>query len=419
MIGAIIILSIACLGLMIAAGALYARSEKTQTQLIEAYSKIPELRERAAREEVRADAAEKMLKQMQQEQARIDAATTRRQQEDAQQAETRFRLLANELLSAHTEQLRLRNETGLNQLLTPLKDDIERFRRQVTDFYGKEAAERFSLQEKIKELIEANRSIGLEARELSNALRGNSKIQGDWGEMVLERILEDSGLREGEEYEIQKQRDDAGRVLKDDTGHQLRPDVVVKYPGGRVMVIDSKVSLKAFVEYVNSTGDSERERFGKLHLTSMLKHITELAEKKYQDYVGRQRLDFVMMFVPNENAYSTAMMLDPGLWQRAYEKRVLMVSPTQLVASLKIVYQLWTQDRQTRNAIEIAERSGAMYDKFVGFVSDMEKIERSLQTTNAAYESAMKKLRDGTGSLIVRAEKLRELGVKASKRLPG
>ena len=184
------------------------------------------------------------------------------------------------------------------------------------------------------------------------------------------------------------------------------------------MVIDSKVSLTAFVDYVNADTQEDRERYGKLHLTSVMKHISELSEKKYQDYVGKEKLDFVMMFVPNEGAYSAALTLDPGLWQKAYDKRVLIVSPTQLVASLKIVAQLWRHDRQTRNAIDIAERSGAMYDKFVGFVQDMEKIEKSINATQTAYTSAMKKLRDGTGSLITRAEKLRELGVKASKRLP-
>ena len=334
------------------------------------------------------------------------------------QTENRFRVLANEILKNQATEMQTRNAADIGHLLNPLKDDIERFRRDVTNFYSKESAERFSLQEKIKDLIEANQTIGKEARELSTALRGNSKIQGDWGELILEQILENSGLRKGEEFEVQMQRDEKGNALQDESGHGLRPDVVVRYPGDKVMVIDSKVSLTAFVDYVNADTQEDRDRYGKLHLASVMKHISELSEKKYQDYVGKEKLDFVMMFVPNEGAYSAALTLDPGLWQKAYDKRVLIVSPTQLVASLKIVAQLWRHDRQTRNAIDIAERSGAMYDKFVGFVQDMEKIEKSINATQTAYTSAMKKLRDGTGSLITRAEKLRELGVKASKRLP-
>ena len=334
------------------------------------------------------------------------------------QTENRFRVLANEILKNQATEMQTRNAADIGHLLNPLKDDIERFRRDVTNFYSKESAERFSLQEKIKDLIEANQTIGKEARELSTALRGNSKIQGDWGELILEQILENSGLRKGEEFEVQMQRDEEGNALQDESGHGLRPDVVVRYPGDKVMVIDSKVSLTAFVDYINADTQEDRDRYGKLHLASVMKHISELSEKKYQDYVGKEKLDFVMMFVPNEGAYSAALTLDPGLWQKAYDKRVLIVSPTQLVASLKIVAQLWRHDRQTRNAIDIAERSGAMYDKFVGFVQDMEKIEKSINATQTAYTSAMKKLRDGTGSLITRAEKLRELGVKASKRLP-
>ena len=288
----------------------------------------------------------------------------------------------------------------------------------VTDFYSKEAAERFSLSERIKELIEANNNIGKEARELSTALRGNSKTQGDWGEMVLETILENSGLRKGEEFLVQEQSDEFGKAMRNESGQGLRPDVIVRYPGGKVMIIDSKVSLTAFVEYVNSESPEDQQRLAKAHLTSMIKHVNELSLKSYQDYVGKDRLDFVMMFVPNESAYSTAMRLDSSLWQKAYDKRVLIVSPTQLVASLKIVMQLWRHDRQTRNAIDIAERSGAMYDKFVGFISDMERIDKAIGSTRSAYDSAMRKLRDGTGSLISRAEKLRELGIKTAKRLP-
>ena len=234
---------------------------------------------------------------------------------------------------------------------------------------------------------------------------------------MLETILENSGLRRGSEFTIQQTTDSSGSTLRDEQGRGLRPDVVVHYPDGRAIIIDSKVSLTAFVDYVNTDDPQRRDHFGRLHLASVVKHINELADKNYQDHVGTRRLDFVMMFIPNESAYAAAMTLDPTLWTKAYDKRVLIVSPTQLVGSLRLINQLWSHDRQTRNAIEIAEKSGQMYDKFCGFVADMERIDKALTTTRAAYDSAIAKLRTGRGNLITRAETLRTLGVKASKRL--
>lgn len=339
------------------------------------------------------------------------------QEQLLKQTESEFRNLAQEIMQKQTETLNSQNEQKIGQLLNPLKENIEQFRRDVNQCYSNEARERFSLQERIKELVEANNNIGKEAKELASALRGNSKKQGDWGELVLESILENSGLRNGYEFTIQQTQDETGRTLRDDEGRGLRPDVVVHYPGGKDMVIDSKVSLTAFVDYVNAETPDEQERLGKLHLASVMKHINELSDKNYQDYIGVQRLDFVMMFIPNESAYATALTLDPSLWQKAYDKRVLLVSPTQLVGSLRLIKQLWNHDRQTRNAIEIAEKSGQMYDKFVGFVADMEKIEKAISAAQTAYNGAINKLRDGRGNLIGRAENLRELGIKASKRL--
>lgn len=415
---AIVILSIMCALFALSFILMQKRQSKMSKINTQQQNEISGLREASARLEARVQIAESQCELMKQQQATLSETTLLQQKTMVEQSEMRFKVLANELVANHSRHITQQNAESLNYLLTPLKDDIDKFRRDITSFYSKESAERFSLQERIKELIETNKTIGQEAKELSTALRGNSKIQGDWGEVVLNNILEKSGLRPGEEFEVQKQRDDSGNVLRNEEGRSLRPDVIVRYPGGKVMIIDSKTSLTAFVEYVNSETEEERERFGKLHLASVEKHVNELSEKNYQNYVGTQKLDFVMMFIPNEAAYNAAMSLNPTLWQKAYDKRVLIVSPTQLVASLKIVSQLWIQDRQTRNAIDIAEKAGGMYDKFVGFVGDMEKIERSLTATRTAYDSAMRKLRDGTGSLMVRAEKLRELGAKASKRLP-
>ena len=344
-------------------------------------------------------------------------AAEQQQREMLKQNEANFKVLANDIMERHSTTLREQNEQRIGEILKPLKENIDRFRDEVNKCYNSEARERFSLQEKIKDLIEANNNIGREARELATALRGNSKKQGDWGEFVLESILERSGLRKGEEFTVQETTGADGATLRDDEGRLLRPDVVVHYPDGRAMVIDSKVSLTAFTDYVNAEDPERQDAYGKLHLASVVKHINELSDKKYKDYVGRERLDFVMMFIPNEGAYSAAMTLDPTLWQKAYDKRVLIVSPTQLIGSLRLISQLWSHDRQTRNAIDIAEKSGQMYDKFVGFVTDMERIEKGLTAARTAYDGAMNKLRDGRGNLITRAENLRKLGVKASKRL--
>ena len=344
-------------------------------------------------------------------------AAEERQKQLLKQTEVNFKMMASEIMRDQSNALTDHNREHIGQLLTPLKNDIEKFRNDVNQAYSSEARERFSLQERIKELIEANNNIGREAKELASALRGNSKTQGDWGELVLETILENSGLRKGSEFTIQETTDENGNTLRDEHGRGLRPDVVVHYPDGRAMVIDSKVSLTSFVDFVNAEDDNERDRNGKLHLASVIKHINELSTKNYQDYVGKERLDFVMMFIPNESAYAAAMTLDPSLWQKAYDKRVLIVSPTQLVGSLRLINQLWSHDRQTRNAIEIAEKSGQMYDKFVSFVEDMERIGKALTSTQTAYDGAINKLRDGRGNLINRAENLRKLGVKASKRL--
>lgn len=336
----------------------------------------------------------------------------------SKESEMRFQNIANEILANNSRVFKEQNETRLSEILTPLKDNIEQFKKTITDSYSNEARERFSLQERIKELIELNQSISKEAKDLTTALKGNSKVQGDWGEMILENILEKSGLEKGREYEVQVTTDENGKTLRNDDGTALRPDVVVNYPGDRRVVIDSKVSLRAYVNYINSETPEEQETYAKQHLASVRNHIAELRDKKYQDYVGGGKTDFVMMFIPNEAAYITAMQLDCKLWQDAYDVRVLLVSPTQLISALRLVAQLWSHDRQTRNAIEIAKVGGNMYDKFVGFVDDMYKIEKSIKQANDTYNSAMNKLHEGRGNLVSYAEKMRTLGAKASKSLP-
>lgn len=336
-----------------------------------------------------------------------------------QEMNNEFKVLANEILQEKSKSFSEMNHERLAEILNPLKERLEGFKKTVEETYNNEARERFSLKEQIKELVERSESIGAEAKQLTHALRGDSKIQGDWGEMILESILEKSGLEKDREYFIQETlRDEEGHTIQGSDGRKMRPDVIIRYPGGEnhQMVIDSKVSLTAYVNYVNAEDADEARLALKQHLVSVRKHIDELAGKSYQDYVGKG--DHVMMFIPNEAAYLAAMQADHALWQYAYEKKVLLLSPTNLIAALKLVADLWQRDKQTRNAIDIAEEGGKLYDKFAGFVDDMEKIGKSLNTTAMAYTDAMKKLKTGNGNLIGRVEKLKVMGVKAKKNLP-
>ena len=336
-----------------------------------------------------------------------------------QEMNNEFKVLANEILQEKSKSFSEMNHERLAEILNPLKERLEGFKKTVEETYNNEARERFSLKEQIKELVERSESIGAEAKQLTHALRGDSKIQGDWGEMILESILEKSGLEKDREYFVQETlRDEEGHTIQGSDGRKMRPDVIIRYPGGEnhQMVIDSKVSLTAYVNYVNAEDADEARLALKQHLVSVRKHIDELAGKSYQDYVGKG--DHVMMFIPNEAAYLAAMQADHALWQYAYEKKVLLLSPTNLIAALKLVADLWQRDKQTRNAIDIAEEGGKLYDKFAGFVDDMEKIGKSLNTTAMAYTNAMKKLKTGNGNLIGRVEKLKVMGVKAKKNLP-
>lgn len=333
-------------------------------------------------------------------------------------AEERFKNIATEILEHNSRTFKQQNEERLGEILSPLNDQIQAFKKRVEDIYNEESREFFSLKERLKDLRDIGEMMGREAKELTGALRGNTGVQGQWGEMVLETILEQSGLRRGFEYEVQVTRDASGAVLTDDEGNTMRPDVVVRYPDGRCVVIDSKSSMTAYMDYVAATDERQRKSAGQDHVASVRRHMEKLSSKRYEDLLGDASLDFVMMFIPSEAAYVAAMRLDPGLWLQAYNKRVLIVSPSHLVSALKIIEHLWRRERQTANVVKIADEAGKMYDKFAAFVADLQKIGRNLATTRNSFDDAMKKLTTGTGNLVGRAEKLRELGVKASKSLP-
>lgn len=326
--------------------------------------------------------------------------------------EMRFNEWADRLLKENTACLQQGNSEQIRQILDPLHQSIDKFEKQVRECYDVEARQRFSLQERITELVNTGNKISTEADRLTCALRGNTRVQGDWGEMVLDTILEQSGLENGGQYKMQV-------VVDKDGGEKVRPDAVVFYPGNHCMVIDSKTSLKDYMDAVQTNDPKEEKDALDRHCRSLRSHVDELRRKKYQDLIGEGRTaDFVMMFIPGEGPYLTAMKHDPKLWNDAYQHRVLIVSPTHLVASLKLVEQVWRHDRQTRNAINIADEAGKMYDKFAGFLEDMAKIKKSINDADKAWQGAVNKLKDGRGNLMGKAEKLRDLGARATKDLP-
>lgn len=338
-----------------------------------------------------------------------------------EETKAQFKSLAADIFSSQSEKFKEANETRLSEILNPLKEDIKDFKRRVDDTYMNSSKERTLLGEQMKRLMELNMSIGKEARDLTEALSGNTKVQGDWGEMVLETILVKSGLVEGENYFVQRTKNDDGTQIKNDDNGRLRPDVVVALPDKKCIVIDSKVSLTAYVNYINADNEDDRQRFGKAHLFSVRSHLKELETKRYQDFVGvgnDDRIDYVLMFIPNEHAYMAAMTLDNNLWMEAYEKRVVIISPAHVISTLRLIAQLWTRDKQTKNALKIAEEGGKLYDKFVGFVNDMQSIEQSLGKASEAYASAMSKLHTGRGCIVSKVENLKKLGAKTNKTLP-
>ncbi len=411
---ALILLSVVLVAAVIVAGRLagersaFARTRHDlETTVADLQTRIEALRqsESKAQSEIarlaeRNDALVRENDRIQQDHARMEA-----------QLEERFRDLAAKVLVSNSEMLREQNRTGLSEVLAPLKANIEQFKADFTQRYDKESAERFSLGERVRELVQLNQTIGLETRKLSDALRGNSKVQGDWGEMILDNILERSGFRRGYEYMVQES-------VTDDEGHRLRPDVVINYTSGRKLIIDSKVSIQDYLRMVNAESDDLRDRFARSHLASVKKHISELKGKSYQDVVGDDRVDFVLMFIPHEGAFLAAMKLDETLWQTAFDSRVLIISPTHLMSVIRLVEQVWRHDKQNRNALEIARQAGLMLDKFNGFLADMEKIEKSLGAAGDACRSAFAKLSSGPGNLIGKARSITALGAKAKKALP-
>ncbi len=329
-----------------------------------------------------------------------------------------FENLANKILEEKTEKFTALNQNNLKNILEPFQEKIADLKNKVNEAYEKENKERFSLAEKVKELAELNQQISEDAKKLTRALKGESKTQGNWGEMILESILEKSGLVKGREYFLEHElRDEDNKALFSEfSGKKMRPDAVVKYPDERNVIIDSKVSLTAFTELVDETdGDIYAIKLSQ-HLGSIKNHINQLSQKAYDDY-GKS-LDFVMMFIPSEPAYIAAMQADQNLWNYAYERRILLLNPSNLITSLKLIADLWKREYQNRNSIEIAERGARLYDKFVGFVDNLEKVGRNLDQAKNVFNDAYKQLHTGNDNLVIQTQKLKSLGIKNKKDLP-
>jgi DNA recombination protein RmuC len=336
--------------------------------------------------------------------------TLRKEIDDSRKTfETEFKNMAQTILDEKTQKFTELNKTNMDSILKPLSDNIESFKKKVEETYDKESKERFSLGDRVKELLELNQKISKEATDLTRALKGDSKKQGNWGEVILERILEKSGLEKGREYSTQES-------YRDDHGNIFRPDVVLTYPDDRKVVIDSKVSLVAYEKYASSEDSDEQKLFLKEHIRSLRSHIDSLSLKKYDELV--KSLDFTMMFIPIEPAYLEAVREDEDLWHYAYNKRILLISPTHLVSAIKMIADLWKREFQNRNAEEIAKRGGLLYDKFVGFVENLEKVGKNISQAGKSYDEALNQLSTGRGNLVNQAEQLKKLGLKTTKDIP-
>ena len=324
---------------------------------------------------------------------------------------TEFENIASKILKQNTVDFSMSNQRSITEMLLPLKEKIQLFEKKVEDTYEKGLKDQTDLKAELKKLHDLNLKISDEANNLTKALKGDVKKQGNWGEVILERILERSGLTKGSEYIRQES------VIAEN-GQRYQPDVVIHLPDQKHIVVDSKVSLVAYERLVNADSEKERSIFVKEHLVSVRSHIKMLSEKHYQHTPAFNSPDFVLLFIPIESSFSIAVQEDQELFTFAWDNKVVIVSPSTLLATLRTISSIWQQENQTRNSLEIARQSGALYDKFVAFIADMESMGRSLESARKTYDQAVNKLYVGSGNLVRRAETIRKLGAKTTKELP-
>ena len=323
-----------------------------------------------------------------------------------------FENIAAKILEKNSEKFTATNQKNMGDVLNPLKEKIELFERKVEDTYKQGLKDQTDLRAELKKLFDLNSKISEEANNLTKALKGDVKKQGNWGEVVLERILERSGLNEGAQgYE--KQFSDTS-----EDGRRIQPDIVINLPDNKHIIVDSKVSLIAYERAVNAETEEERAKHVKDHILSLKAHCKGLSEKHYQSARHLNSPDFVLLFIPIESSFSIAIQEDQDIFSYAWDMKVVLVSPSTLLATLRTIASIWQQENQTRNAMEIARQGGALYDKFVGFISDMERIGKSISSTQSTYNDAMNKLHTGSGNLVSRVESIKKLGAKTTKELP-
>jgi len=322
-----------------------------------------------------------------------------------------FENLANKIFEEKSSKFTDQNKTQLKEILDPLRDRISEFQNKVEESNKESIDRNAALRQQLSSLKEMNLQMSNDAQNLVKALKGDTKAQGDWGEIQLERILERSGLRKGEEYSVQES-------FTSEDGSRKRPDVIVNLPEEKKIIIDSKVSLTDYERFVSAEEDDQKNIHLKAFINSVKRHIKDLSDKEYQNLFQEESLDFVLMFIPIEPAFSMAIQFGENLYVDAYDKNIIIVSPSTLLATLRTIANIWKQEYQTRNVMEIAKQSGALYDKFVGFVNDLIDVGNRMDQAKSSYEGAMKKLSDGTGNLVSRAEKIKELGAKTTKTLP-
>jgi DNA recombination protein RmuC len=323
-----------------------------------------------------------------------------------------FENIATKILKERSEEFSLSNHKSMSEILNPLKDRIQEFEKKVDETYKNELRDKISLSEEVKTLTKLNARISEEANNLTKALKGDVKKQGNWGEVILERVLERSGLTRGQEYEREQ-------VVEGADMNVQRPDVIIHLPDNKHIIIDSKVSLVAYERLMSADTEEQRIVFLKDHINSLRSHVKLLSEKNYQNAQNLNTPDFVLMFLPIEASFSVAVQGDSEIFAYAWERKIVIVSPTTLLATLRTISSIWKQENQTKNAQEIARLSGTLYDKFVGFAEDMAKIKANIDRTSSSYDDAMKKMKDGNGNIIRTAEKIKELGAKTgSKSLP-